>query len=216
GKSLVVLGSGETIRDMARNRDQQQRRGQLVEAAERAVLKHGAAAVRLRDVADEAGLTSGAVLYYYGELDELLVETHSRAVERFCQQREDTVDAIADPREQLRAAVRAGLPVGPEDELVKLLYEFDGQGTRRQGYGRLSREYFARQVAIYHSILVAGQAAGQFRLTAPARDIGRNLVALEDGYGYYVVLPESGIDADAAESLILAYAEAATGCALRG
>lgn len=199
---------------MARTRDQQRRRGQLVAAAERAVLKHGAGQVRLRHVAHEAGLTPGAVLYYYGELDELLVETHRTAVERFCQQREDLVDGIDDPRDQLRAAVRCGLPTGPGDELVKLLYEFDGQGTRRPGYGRISRAYFARQVAIYHSVLVAGRAAGHFRLTASARDIGRNIVALEDGYGYYVVLPESGIDGAMAERLILSYASAATGCRL--
>jgi DNA-binding transcriptional regulator YbjK len=199
---------------MARTRDQKKRRGELVAAAGRAVLKHGAGQVRLRDVADEAGLTPGAVLYYYSELDSLLVETHSRAVERFCQQREDLTDKIKDPREQLRAAVRAGLPTGPDDELVQLLYEFDGQGTRRPGYGRISREYFARQVAIYHSILVAGEAAGHFRLTATARDVGRNLVALEDGYGYYVVLPESGIDLAMAERLILGYAETATQCPL--
>lgn len=183
-------------------------------AAERAVLRKGAGAVKLRDVADEAGLTPGAVLYYYDELDSLLVETHSQAAERFCRQREELVDSIADPRDQLRAAVRAGLPTGPEDELVRLLYEFDGLGTRQPGYGRLSREYFARQVAIYHSVLVAGQAAGLFALTAPARDVGRNLVALEDGYGYYVVLPDSGIDAAAAVRLILQYAESATGCPL--
>lgn len=199
---------------MARTKDQLRRRGELIAAAERAVLRKGAGAVKLRDVADEAGLTSGAVLYYYDELDSLLVETHSQAAERFCRQREELVDSIDDPRDQLRAAVRAGLPTGPEDELVRLLYEFDGLGTRQPGYGRLSREYFARQVAIYHSVLVAGQAAGLFSLTAPARDVGRNLVALEDGYGYYVVLPDSGIDAPAAVRLILGYAETATGCPL--
>jgi DNA-binding transcriptional regulator YbjK len=199
---------------VARIRDQERRRGELIAAAERAVLRKGAADVRLRDVADEAGLTPGAVLYYYDELDTLLVETHSQAVERFCRQREDLIDTIEDPRDQLRAAIRAGLPAGPDDELVRLLYEFDGQGTRRPGYGRLSREYFARQVAMYHSILVAGQASGHFQLTAPARDVGRNLVALEDGYGYYVVLPESGLDLAQAERLILGYAETATGCAL--
>jgi DNA-binding transcriptional regulator YbjK len=199
---------------VARIKDQVRRRGELIAAAERAVLRKGAGAVKLRDVADEAGLTPGAVLYYYDELDSLLVETHSQAAERFCRQREELVDSIDDPRDQLRAAVRAGLPTGPEDELVRLLYEFDGLGTRQPGYGRLSREYFARQVAIYHSVLVAGQAAGLFHLTAPARDVGRNLVALEDGYGYYVVLPDSGIDAASAERLILGYAETATGCAL--
>jgi DNA-binding transcriptional regulator YbjK len=199
---------------VARTKDQVRRRGELIAAAERAVLRKGAGAVKLRDVADEAGLTPGAVLYYYDELDSLLVETHSQAAERFCRQREELIDSIADPRDQLRAAVRAGLPTGPEDELVRLLYEFDGLGTRRPGYGRLSREYFARQVAIYHSVLVAGQAAGLFALTAPARDVGRNLVALEDGYGYYVVLPDSGIDAPDAVRLILKYAETATGCPL--
>jgi DNA-binding transcriptional regulator YbjK len=199
---------------VARTKDQVRRRGELIAAAERAVLRKGAGAVKLRDVADEAGLTPGAVLYYYDELDSLLVETHSQAAERFCRQREELIDSIADPRDQLRAAVRAGLPTGPEDELVRLLYEFDGLGTRQPGYGRLSREYFARQVAIYHSVLVAGQAAGLFALTAPARDVGRNLVALEDGYGYYVVLPDSGIDAPAAVRLILQYAETATGCPL--
>ena len=126
---------------------------------------------------------------------------------------------ISSTRSRTRAnsfAPRCGraLPTGPDDELVQLLYEFDGQGTRRPGYGRISREYFARQVAIYHSILVAGEAAGHFRLSAPARDVGRNLVALEDGYGYYVVLPESGIDVAMAEQLILSYAETATGCPL--
>jgi DNA-binding transcriptional regulator YbjK len=199
---------------VARIKDQVRRRGELIAAAERAVLRKGAGAVKLRDVADEAGLTPGAVLYYYDELDSLLVETHSQAAERFCRQREELIDSIDDPRDQLRAAVRAGLPTGPEDELVRLLYEFDGLGTRQPGYARLSREYFARQVAIYHSVLVAGQAAGLFHLTAPARDVGRNLVALEDGYGYYVVLPDSGIDVASAERLILGYAETATGCPL--
>ncbi|MDQ1598722.1 MAG: hypothetical protein QOD68_196 [Actinomycetota bacterium] len=199
---------------MARPKDQDRRRGQLIAATERAVLRKGAASVRLRDVADEAGLTPGAVLYYYGELDSLLVETHSQAGERFCRQREELIDSIPDPRDQLRAAVRAGLPTGPDDELVRLLYEFDGQGTRRPGYGRISREYFARQVAIYHSILVAGSAAGHITQTAAPRDNGRNQVALEDGYGYYVVLVDSGIDAAQAEALILGYAEAATSCPL--
>src|SRR5437764_14822548 len=115
---------------MARPKDQGARRQQLVAATERVVLARGAASVRLRDVAEAAGLTSGAVLYYYDELDHLLAETRQRAVERFCRQREDAVDACPDPREQLRAAINCGLPSGPDDELVRLLYELDGQAIR--------------------------------------------------------------------------------------
>jgi AcrR family transcriptional regulator len=165
-------------------------------------------------VAEEAGITSAAVLYYYDEIHDLLAETHRRAADRFCSQREDAVDAIGDPRERLVVAIRGGLPTGPDDTLVRLLYQFDSQGMTDPAYGAQSRAYFERQVAIYHSILVAGSAAGVFRLTAPARVIARNLVALEDGYGYYVAVPGTDVDAAAAERYILSYAESATGCRL--
>lgn len=199
---------------MARPKDQKQRRQDLVDATARAVLRKGLGAVKLRDVAEEAGLTSAAVLYYYDQIDELLVETHRRAVERFCSQREDAADAIEDPRQRLAVAVRGGLPTGPEDSLVRLIYQFDSQGMTNPSYGAHSRAYFERQVAIYHSILVAGSAAGVFKLTAPARVIARNLVALEDGYGYYVAVPGTEIDTATAERYILSYAEVATGCQL--
>jgi AcrR family transcriptional regulator len=198
---------------MARTRDQGERRRQLVAAAERAVLKRGLGGVRLRDVADEAGLTSGAVLYYY-ELEDLLRETHNRAIERFCRLREEAVDRIDDPRGKLVACLRGGLPSGPDDALVRLLYEFEGAALRSRAYGALNSAYFERQVGIYHAILVTGEALGAFSLAAPARVIARNLVALEDGYGFYVVLTDSDIDAATAERLILTYAETATGSRL--
>ena len=199
---------------MARTKNQGARRGQLLAAAERAVLRRGLDGVRLRDVAEEAGLTSGAVLYYYQALDDLLLETHNRAIERFCRLREEAVDRQDDPRDQLVVAVRGGLPTGPEDELVRLLYEFEGRALRDRAYGALNAAYYERQAGIYHSVLVVGEAAGVFRLTAPARVVARNLVALEDGYGFYVVLGDSGIDAAAALRLILSYAETATGARL--
>ena len=200
---------------MARTRDQGERRRQLVAAAERAVLKHGIGGVRLRDVADEAGLTSGAVLYYYEELDDLLLETINRAMERFGRLREEAVDRIDDPRAKLIACLRGGLPSGPDDALVRLLYEFEGAALRNRAYGALNSAYFERQVGIYHSVLVAGEAGGVFTLSAPARVVARNLVALEDGLGFYVVLEDSDIDVHKAERLILTYAEAATGTRLR-
>ena len=41
----------------------------------------------LNHVAEEAGLTSGAVLYHYPDLSELLVEAHHAGMERFYEQR---------------------------------------------------------------------------------------------------------------------------------
>jgi AcrR family transcriptional regulator len=201
---------------MARPRDQAERRRQLVAATERVILTRGAANVRLRDVAEEAGLSSGAVLYYFDELEHLLAETRQRATDRFCLQREEAVDACDDPRDQLRAAIRCGLPTGPDDDLVRLIYELDGQAMRDRSYDMASRAYFDRQVAVYQPVLRAGQVAGVFSLAAPVRDIARNLVALEDGLGYYVVVPGTGFDRATAEALVVSYAETATRCSLRG
>ena len=196
---------------MARTKNQGERRQQIVAAAQRAIVKHGLSSVRLRDVADEAGLTSGAVLYYFKELDALLLEVHLQAQERFCRQREDAVDGASDPYEKLRVAVRCGLPTGPDDELVRALYEFEGKAFRDRTFAALTQSYFERQVSIYRSILAAGEASGAFKPSAPVRAIARNLVALEDGYGFYVVLEDNDLDAESAEQLIMSYAYAALG-----
>jgi AcrR family transcriptional regulator len=196
---------------VARTKNQSERRSQIIAAAQRAIVKHGLSSVRLRDVASEAGLTSGAVLYYFTELDTLFLEVHQQAHERFCRLREDAVNAVEDPYEKLRVALRRGLPTGPDDELVRALYEFEGKAFRDRTFSALTRSYFERQVSIYHSIIAAGQASGVFQPTAPVRTIARNLVALEDGYGFYVVLDDHDIDASTAEQLILTYAHAALG-----
>src|SRR3954454_3627859 len=145
---------------MARPKDQPEGAGRLVGRARGVFSPKGAANVRLLDVAREAGLTSGAVLYYYDELEHLLAETRQRATDRFCRQREDAVDACDDPRDQLRAAISCGLPTGPDDDLVSLIYELDGQAMRDGSYGVASRAYFDRQVAVYQPVLRAGETAG--------------------------------------------------------
>jgi DNA-binding transcriptional regulator YbjK len=49
--------------------DQARHRGELVAAAGDVIARKGLGAVRLRDVAEAAGMTSGNVLYYYEGLD---------------------------------------------------------------------------------------------------------------------------------------------------
>jgi hypothetical protein len=69
--------------------------------------------------------------------------------------------------------------------------------------------YVERQVAMYTGILEAGAATGAFRLAGDARTVARNIVALEDGQGLYVLMDRD--DPAAVERRILAYAAAATG-----
>src|SRR5215207_11769055 len=103
---------------MARPRKQEARRAALIEATYAAGRTHGLRSLSLTDVAEQAGLTRGAILYYYEDLDALLVEAHAAGVERFCDERDATVAQLDDPRVQLGAAIEAGLPSGPDDALM--------------------------------------------------------------------------------------------------
>src|SRR3954454_7623014 len=172
---------------MPRPKDQARRRLELVTAASDVVARKGLAGVRLRDVAEAAGMTSGNVLYYYEGLDELFFAAYERAVERFCVEREEAVARLRKPARKLAAALRLGVPTGPEDTEIRLLYEFEAVAFRSPACADLMGAYIERQVVMYERILREGEAAGDFQLTGDARRLARNIVALEDGHGVYVL-----------------------------
>ncbi|CAA9377347.1 MAG: hypothetical protein AVDCRST_MAG21-1500 [uncultured Nocardioidaceae bacterium] len=195
---------------MARRKDQQARREHFVSAARRRIVEQGLAPVRLRHIADEAGLSPGLVTYYFPDLDELFREVYSDAVDRFYTQRRQMIEATTDPRERLIAMIRSGLPSGPDDEICVLLSEFGPQVGRNPIVKALRKTLYERQVTLYESILQSGAAVGHFRLTVPALTIASNLVALEDAYGHHIIA-QVVVDREHAERFLMDFASAATG-----
>lgn len=185
---------------MARPRRQEERRADLVEAALDAVSEHGLRSLSLTDVADKAGLTRGAILYYYEDLDALLVEAHRAGLERFCDRRDAVVAALPDPALQLAAAIREGLPSGPDDALMRLLYEFDVLAGSSTLHDDLVEQMYRRQLGTYTAILARGVALGTFKPTIAVESVAMNLVALEDAYGLHIVAGNSLITVDRAEA----------------
>jgi AcrR family transcriptional regulator len=172
---------------MARPRRQEARRAALIEATYAAGRRHGLRSLSLTDVAAQAGLSRGAVLYYYEDLDALLVEAHTAGVERFCDRRDELVATLADPREQLGAAIEAGLPTGPDDALMSLLYEFDVLAGNSELHDELVQKLYVRQLETYTRIFAAGRAAGVFSAALPDDELAMTFVALEDAYGLHIV-----------------------------
>ena len=187
----------------------QQRREKLLKAAQKAVVMHGAD-VRLKDIADMAGQTSGAVLYHFPDVQSLLVEANRAVMERFIDNRMRAVQGMSSPAEKLVTTIASGLPVNSDDEDVKLLCALGGAASRYPVYAAMLTSLYDRQVVMYQVILESGAAAGVFRLQSPSETIGRNIVALEDAYGYRMAARHATIDHAAATELILAYARLAT------
>src|SRR3954465_8937634 len=197
---------------MPRPKDQARRRLELGTAASDVVARKGIAGVRLRDVAEAAGMTSGNVLYYYEGLDELFFAPYGRAVERFCVEREAAVAKLRKPARKLAAALRLGVPTGPEDTEIRLLSELEGGAFRPPACPNLMAAYVERQVDMYEAILDEGEAAGDFRLLGDARRLARNIVALEDGHGVYVLTGQ--VAPRELERLLLEHGAAVTGAPL--
>lgn len=192
---------------MARTRHA--RKADLLQAAQRAMAEHGAG-VRLNQVAEQAGLTSGAVLYHYPNLQELLVDANRAGMERFHDERLRALEGLTDPAERLVVTITSGLPVDESDEEVRLLCALGGEAARNTVYAVLLTSLYDRQVAMYQAILESGVAQGVFMLTDDSLAIARNLVALEDAYGYRIMAKHPTLDHDAAVELVLGYARLAT------
>ena len=196
---------------MATRKSRTERRADLIEAARRAMLRHGTGGVLLNQVAEQAGLTSGAVLYHYPDLNDLLLEANQAGMERFYAARMRRLDGLTDPVAKLVVTIRSGLPTDADDADVRLLCELGGSAGRSRVYAALLTALFDRQVSMYQTILETGAARGAFTLATDAVTIGRNLVALEDAYGYRIIARHPAIHPAEAAELILSYARQVTG-----
>jgi AcrR family transcriptional regulator len=197
-----------------RRKDQALRREQLARAGRQVLLERGAVGLRVKDIAERAGLAPSSVLYYYPHIEDLLLEVSRDAIDRYAERRAREVRRLEDPPEQLRLAIRLGVPTGPDDEESRLLYELDALTGTSPAFAMMTTSFFDRQVMLYEYVLRSGAAQGSFELAQPAETIARGLVALEDGLGLQVVTGHPGIDSGEAERILLSYASMATGVRL--
>jgi AcrR family transcriptional regulator len=194
-----------------RRKDQAMRREQLARAGRQVLLERGAVGLRVKDIAERAGLAPSSVLYYYPRIEELLLEVSRDAIDRYAERRSREVRQVEDPAQQLRLAIHLGVPTGPDDDESRLLYELDALTGSSPAFATMSTSFFDRQALLYEYVLRSGVARGSFQLTQPAGTIARGFVALEDGLGLQVVIQHPGIDSAEAERILLSYGNMATG-----
>lgn len=200
---------------MARPKNQEGRRRQLVDATAAAVGERGLSGLRLKDIADHAGLSIGSVLYYYPDLDTLLLEVHEEAVQRFYWARVAATEAESDPVRRLVVAVEHGVPDDVDDPTLRVIYELHVESSRDAAHAELLGRLWEREVSLYADLLERGAAAGAFALHSPAREIAETVVALEDSFDLHLVARNPSVDRATAVRRVLDYLSLATGADLR-
>lgn len=89
--------------------DAAERRAEFTGAAARLIARSGVESATMRDVAAEAGFTTGAVTHYFADKHELLLATFHESLARRRARRPSSADAA--PAERLRASLVGALPL---------------------------------------------------------------------------------------------------------
>jgi AcrR family transcriptional regulator len=175
------------------------------------IADHGIEALTLSAIADRVGVSHRLVAYYYADLDSLVQEAYEAAVGRYYWERLRTLDQAAEPEQRLLQLMRSGLPGREDRRLSQVLNEMSVSASRSSVHAALMAQLFDREVSLYLSVLEEGQARGTFRLSQPALTVARNLVALEDAYGFHLLAKTASIDAGAVLDALAGYASSVTG-----
>jgi AcrR family transcriptional regulator len=199
---------------VARPRNQDGRRRQLVEATALAVADRGLSGLRLKDIAEQAGLSIGSVLYYYPDLDALLVEVHEEALRQFYWARVSATESESDPARRLVVAVEHGVPDDVGDATMRVIYELHVASSRDDHHAELLTRLWEREVSLYDDVLRSGARSGAFSLRGEPRSVAETAVALEDAFGLHLTGRNTALDRATAVRRILDYLELMTGADL--
>lgn len=190
----------------------ERRRAALVESALVTLRDRGLNQVRIKDVAEAAGVSTGTVHYHFADLEELFVRVNEMAVERFVGARSAAVAGTEDARAKMRALIDSGVADDETDALVAALYELAPMVRRNDTHRLLMRSLWEQQTALYSLVLEVGRAQGHFAFTAPASDLAANAVALEDAYGLHIWAGTQTVSPSKAIYLMRLHAAQVTHC----
>lgn len=182
------------------------RREHLMAAAARVLVRDGSAGMRVRDVAVEAGVSTGIVHYYFGSKDEMLVDALRWAIgkpaERFAALRRD-----GDYLRVLASLLEVSLPHPGVlfDEYV-LWLELWTAATHDASLRPLCEELAADYRDELVKLVEEGTSAGAFHPVAEPQVVAERISAMVDGLCFRTVVGYSWTPLERVRSLLRQFA----------
>jgi AcrR family transcriptional regulator len=176
---------------------EEERREQLIAAAARVIARSGYDAATVRDVAREAGVSTGVIAYYFDGKDDLFAHVLRSASREFRTRLQHARDEARTPRERLLALAEAATPSDEEAERAHALWiDFWARAARDPALAGLTvRLYDGWRQEIAETVR-DGQRAGAFRADADPEAFARGYAAAADGLATHVVLHRGIVSPD--------------------
>lgn len=155
--------------------DVDQRRVELADAAARVIARSGIDGASLREVAAEAGWTTGALVHYFANKQELLAFTLQTSLDRRRSRLADRVSLTL--AQALHATLRSALPTTAETTLHWIVtLAFAAQASADADLAVIQREAY-----LEFRDTVSALVAGEFGPRDAAEHEAERLIALVDG-----------------------------------
>jgi AcrR family transcriptional regulator len=157
------------------------RKPQILSAAAEVIAERGLASTRISDVAERAGTSASAVLYWFDTKEELLFEALTAEEERFAEELRERLGADETPSQRLITLINAcvGSPSSGASDW-RLWMELWNRALRDPAARRTRGELDRRWRDEIATIVAGGQRSGEFGGGHP-EEIAAELAALIDG-----------------------------------
>jgi len=173
---------------MARQADHGERREAFAMAALRVIMRAGVGGLTVREVAKEAGFTTGALTHYFTSKDHVLIEASEYSA-RLVRPRMERAARESDAFVALRKVVGESLPISPKTRgYWRIWVGFWERASYNPDVARVLRERYDEWRNRLAAIIRRAQAEGQVPPAVHAESAAQEIVALVDGIGVQVLL----------------------------
>jgi AcrR family transcriptional regulator len=187
------------------------RKPQILSAAAEVIAERGLASTRIADVAERAGTSAPAVLYWFENKDVLLTEALTSNEDRFDAALGERLATITSPAAKLVALIAACA----HDYDWRLWVELWARSLQDAGTARARHALDDRWRGLLADLVRDGQAAGEFGECDP-EETALALAALIDGLSLQMTLRDPSVAPARMYETCIATAERLLGARLPG
>ncbi len=175
---------------------EQQRKKQILDAAERVFSERGFDKARVDDIVQESGLSKGALYWYYKSKDAIIRALLDRVFISEMREAGDLVHMDASASERLRIFVQFAVREYKRfEKLLPLAYEFIALAYRNKTVRETLTGYFQHYVDLIAEVIQQGVDRGEFKACDPDTT-ALALIAMYEGIALLWFLDPEKVDWD--------------------
>ena len=184
---------------------EEQRREEVLEATWELITEVGYGRVRVGDIAERVGMSTGTIHYYFETKEDVLDAAFRFAVADSRRRSERAVAHLNDPWERLEAVIETHLPRRKGRTEWMIWLQLWSEASVRPRLRSLNTSAYGRWIDLVEAIVRDGQERGVFRSVDP-RDFVVRLLTMLDGLVIQVLMGSEEVTVGRLKDLLFGFA----------